>query len=114
MESAVRNVAVGMSEGSGQAGEGPLFPASPRMIFAAAPLTEVVAQVRFPPILKIEQTPADFQDRIRAAFPFFEKVAGPNILAGAPELPQEFLQLLGNQMAGITYRFKTENQHTTL
>src|SRR5207248_11509769 len=101
-------MAVGMGEEAGRAGTGYLFPPSPRIIFAAAPLTEVVAQVRFPPILKIEQTPADFQERIRAAFPFFEKVAGPNILGGAPQLPPEFLQLLGNQIGGITYHFKTE------
>jgi uncharacterized protein (TIGR04255 family) len=40
---------------------------------ARSPLTEVVCQVRFPPILKIPETkPVDFQEQVRERFPEFE------------------------------------------
>jgi uncharacterized protein (TIGR04255 family) len=101
-------------EETGGADREGLFPPSARVIFAKTPLIEVMAQVRFPPILKIEQTPADFQERIRNAFPLFEKVSGPILPPGAPPLPPEFLQFLGPQAGGITYRFRTEDSSTTV
>ena len=55
-----------------------LFPSSPREIYEKAPLIQVVCQLRFPPVLRIEsQIPADFQERIRARFPLFERNSPP-------------------------------------
>lgn len=49
-----------------------LFPITPRVKFAKAPLTEVSCQLSFPPILRIDaHPPVDFQDAIRATFPFY-------------------------------------------
>jgi len=46
------------------------FPISPRVIYAVNPLVEVISQVRFPPILRIDsEPPAAFQERIRAQYP---------------------------------------------
>ena len=50
------------------------FPEKPRVIYEKNPLDQVVCQLRFPPILKIEKgVPADFQDRIRSDFPDFHE-----------------------------------------
>lgn len=46
------------------------FPESPRVIYEENPLVEVVCQVRFPPILRVDvELPAAFQDRIRSEYP---------------------------------------------
>ncbi len=90
-----------------------LFPASPRVIYAKAPLRQVICQLRFPPILRIESTaPADFQDRIRATFPLLERqVQQMNLVEG---VPAEFAQLLVNAPTGTSYIFRTEDQSHTL
>ena len=48
------------------------FPDATRVIFDANPLDEVICQVKFPPILRIETDPAAFQDQIRAEYPNYE------------------------------------------
>ena len=46
------------------------FPKSERVIYRKNPLAEVICQLRFPTILRIETSPpADFQDRIRKNYP---------------------------------------------
>lgn len=52
------------------------FPAKNRVVFGKNPLDQVICQIRFPPILKIDtEVPADFQERIRQEFPeFSEKI----------------------------------------
>src|SRR6266852_706318 len=46
------------------------FPEFTRVIYQRNPLVEVVCQLRFSPILRIDtDPPAEFQDRIRSAFP---------------------------------------------
>lgn len=46
------------------------FPVAPRVIYRNNPLIQVICQVRFPPILRIDtESPADFQERIRIHFP---------------------------------------------
>lgn len=49
------------------------FPESTRVVFAKNPLTQVVAQIQFPPILAIRATdPAEFQGRIRDRYPLYQ------------------------------------------
>lgn len=49
------------------------IPESPRVIYASNPLTDVICQVRFPRILRIDtELPTAFQEAIRAVFPLFE------------------------------------------
>lgn len=50
------------------------FPTSPRVRFAVNPLTEVICQLRFPPVLEIQAAiPAEFQKRVRSTYPLFEQ-----------------------------------------
>ncbi|NIZ00662.1 TIGR04255 family protein [Thalassospira lucentensis] len=50
------------------------FPAQPRVIYDKNALVEVVCQVRFPTILKIEaEPPVAFQEAVRAKYPFFNE-----------------------------------------
>lgn len=83
-----------------------LFPPADRVLYAHAPLTQVICQIRFPSILRIEsQAPADFQDRIRSTFPGFEQIQGP----GGQQIPPQIVQMLGLQGSGMSYNFKTED-----
>lgn len=51
----------------------PIIPESPRVVYKQNPLVEVVAQVQFPDILKIQEgPPANFQEAIRGNFPLFK------------------------------------------
>jgi len=71
--------------------EGDLFPPSPRVIYQHAPLTQVICQLRFPLLLRIEsEPPADFQERIRHLFPLLERIQQQ-----IPELPPEIAQIIG-------------------
>ncbi len=86
-----------------------LFPDSPRVIYDKAPLVEVVCQLRFPRILRIEtQAPADFQDAVRDVFPLLEKVVHANIPPGV-QVPPEILQVLESQLIP-SYQFLTEDR----
>ena len=47
-----------------------MFSNQPRKFYRRSPLIEVICQLRFPDILKIEaHEPADFQDAIRQVYP---------------------------------------------
>lgn len=68
-----------------------VFPESDRVVFDKNPLTQVICQLRFPPILKIVGDPAGFQDRIRDSYPLYERDEG---------LPREVQQAISG--AGIS------------
>jgi uncharacterized protein (TIGR04255 family) len=90
-----------------------LFPDSPRVIYSKAPLTEVICQLRFPPILRIESDPpADFQDRIRAIFPLLDR--GAQHVGLTQGLPPEIVKIIGSATGGANYIFRTEDQKFTL
>lgn len=68
-----------------------------------SPLSEVICQVRFPPILRITaESPAVFQDRIRAQFPLVE-VVQESILQPAHLPPQAILPV---------YQFKSQDMRS--
>lgn len=49
------------------------FPVADRVIYEHNPLSEVICQVRFPPVLRIDaESPAKFQESIRAEYPNYE------------------------------------------
>lgn len=61
-----------------------LFPAAARIIYRKSPLEQVICQLRFPPILRIDTgLPVDFQDRVRSDFPGFTETT-----EGRLELPR--------------------------
>jgi uncharacterized protein (TIGR04255 family) len=52
------------------------FPFAPRVVYRKSPLEQVICQLRFPPILRIDANlPADFQDLVRDAFPNFTEAS---------------------------------------
>jgi len=90
---------------------GDLFPPSPRVIYRKAPLENVTCQLHFPPILRIDgQAPAEFQDRIRQAFPLVEREINPLL----PQLPPEFVQALAAQVGSGGYKFLTEDRSSAI
>lgn len=83
------------------------FPVSARVLYGRNPLNEVICQVRFPTILKIEaEPPSQFQEKIRHRFPGFEQGA-KNPLEG--KLPPEILKIMGPSLGANSYGFENEN-----
>jgi len=83
------------------------FPPTPRVHYRNAPLLQVVCQIRYPAILRIEsEPPVQFQEVIRHAFPLVERAQNLAI----PQLPPEILQALGASMGGGGWTFLTENR----
>jgi uncharacterized protein (TIGR04255 family) len=67
------------------------FPDSPRVVYNKNPLDQVICQLRFPPILKIDSdVPAQFQEEIRQKYPLFQQKTVPSDLMP----PQEVLEAL--------------------
>jgi uncharacterized protein (TIGR04255 family) len=92
-----------------------LFPDSPRVIFEQPPIVQVVAQVLFPTILRLEQTPADFQERVRDAFPLYDKGPEINIADGIQgRVPPDILQILSSQIGAKVHRFSAANRQATI
>lgn len=61
------------------------FPDAERVIYEKNPLEEVICQLRFPPILRIDtESPSGFQERIRADYPFYKAKPALKLPAGIP------------------------------
>lgn len=81
------------------------FPDAERFLYRHSPLRQVICQLRFPSILRIESAaPADFQEDIRHVFPIFHRQA----LGTVQNIPSEVMQLLGASVVSTTYLFATE------
>lgn len=93
------------------------FPAVPRVVYQVNPLDEVICQLRFPPILKIDtEPPAAFQERIRANYPLYEMTSPLKLPAN---MPPAVAQLVAAELpfAGQknhTFRSKDGNWSVTL
>lgn len=88
-----------------------IFPSSPRYLYEKAPLVQVVCQLRFPPILRIEsEPPAAFQDLIRGAFPLIERTAFPQLVG--QQIPQQVMQIIAANIQIGGYQFLTEDRQT--
>jgi len=86
------------------------LPDAPRVIYKKNPLVEVVCQVRFSPILKIDaNVPADFQDRIRSEYPDLSQVNLSLEQPNAPALPPAEKQLLESAV-NKNYAFVSEDR----
>jgi uncharacterized protein (TIGR04255 family) len=86
------------------------FPDSPRVHYTRNPLIEVICQVRFPPILRIDsEVPAQFQEMIREAFPLFREEDSPLLPELSPELSQIVRASLQQQLPRKSWKFTTED-----
>ena len=89
------------------------FPRQPELRLQRSPLTEVICQVRFPPILRIaNEEPADFQEFVRREFPRFEREEGYLFQlqfsgAGMAESPAA-------RQPSRLYRFRSADQQTII
>lgn len=65
------------------------FPESPRVVYEHNPLDEVICQLRFAPILRIQAVePHEFQDELRGDYPHYQLQAPPD------RVPSEMAALL--------------------
>lgn len=79
------------------------FPEAERVVYGRNPLDQVICQLRFPPILRIDaDLPVEFQERIRQVFPNYSetsewKVDLPPDVKGTvpPELMEQILKKSG-------------------
>ncbi len=84
------------------------FPASPRVRFARNPLAEVVCQVKFPPVLRVDtEPPAAFQERIRRLFPEYRS-SRPQLPLGMA-LPEDVVQMVFGGGAAVAHEFVAAN-----
>lgn len=87
-----------------------LFPDAPRTLYTRNPLEQVICQVRFPTILKIEaHPPADFQEAIRDILPIVARTTNQM----AVQIPQELLRAIGVPASGSGYSFSNEDGTVT-
>jgi len=81
------------------------FPESPRVIYRQNPLEEVICQLKFPPILKIDaEPPSVFQDAIRGEYPFLQEVP-----AFALTLPAELASMIPGLAGAKSYLFESSD-----
>ena len=91
------------------------FPETPRVVYERNTLEEVKCQVRFPPILAIDaSTPAEFQEAVRAEFPYFALKTAVKIPPGMPGGIAQFMERDLSLVGGKSYVFKSEDRTWTL
>ncbi|HCX32033.1 MAG TPA: hypothetical protein DHU55_20040 [Blastocatellia bacterium] len=87
------------------------FPEVQRVLYHRNPLNQVVCQLRFSPILKIDaEVPAAFQDKVRGFFCNFAETAEWNVEVQSPEagiLPPDLLRQA--IQAGKNYEFSSDD-----
>lgn len=83
------------------------LPEYERVIYERNPLIEVIAQLKFPTILRISnQQPVDFQDNVRFEYPIFEVSRNLQIPI---ELSNILTQFSPNLSGDISYQFKSDD-----
>ena len=85
------------------------FPDTPRVLYRTNPLLDVTCELRFPTILRIEaETPATYQESIRAKFPLFAEGNTDPV----PGMPDELRKHLppGFGAREKRYQFQSEDK----
>ena len=94
------------------------FPEVQRIIFNRNPLEQVVCQLRFPTILKIDaEIPYEFQEKIREQFPDYSETGELKLQVPEEEqaqIPIEVLKELVKTQAIKNYQFKSEDNVWTI
>lgn len=92
-----------------------VFPATQRVLYAQNPLVEVICQLRFPAILKIDSaTPAGFQERIRDSFPLLSEEEQVLPVELPPEILQFFKANRSPQLMRKAWKFMSEDRNWTI
>lgn len=88
------------------------FPETKRVVYRKNPLAEVVVQLRFPPILKIDsEPPAAFQDIIRLDYPHYSQAVATNpIPSNVPAPIRSLIQSMGVRSGPIRHLFEAEDR----
>lgn len=85
-----------------------------RVIYNKNPLDNVVCQLKFSPILKIDsETPSQFQEAIRNIYPRFEAKEGAEIQMPkelVKLMPRELLSAMLSPVSGKNYSFMTRDR----
>jgi uncharacterized protein (TIGR04255 family) len=85
------------------------FPETPRVIYAQNPLVEVICQLKFPPILRIDtELPSAFQEAIRKEYPLMQ-IAEAEQFPLPPALLKMVQQSVPGLVQGRTYHFLSED-----
>lgn len=93
-----------------------MFANEDRVIYAKSPLIEVICQLRFPTILKIEnQAPYEFQELIRTDYPNYsvkeERQSAPPNGQPASTKNHQFISLDGGWKVNLTKDFVSLSSH---
>jgi uncharacterized protein (TIGR04255 family) len=81
------------------------FPESERIIYDINPLAEVICQLRFPAVLRIDsEIPAKYQDAVRHEYPIFGEVPGQDVKLN---LPPEIEKVVGAASPMLSFRGRT-------
>ena len=91
-----------------------LFPEADRVIYRKNPLQQVICQLRFPTILKIDaETPVQFQEEVRSAFPYYSEQV--DFKAQPPEgLQDQIRRELLKSVSTKNHRFSSEASQWTI
>ena len=92
------------------------FPDAPRVIYQHNPLEEVICQVRFPTILKVDaEAPVAFQEHIRASYPFYTTKPTLELPANVPpELGALLVKQLSPGVGSAAHNFTSRDEKWTL
>lgn len=84
-----------------------LFPEAERQVYSKNPLRQVICQLRFPTILRInEVAPAVFQDRIRKHYPHYQEKFGMNLPSEIlDQVPPAFARVFSDARSTKAYEF---------
>ncbi len=92
-----------------------VFPDVTRVLYGKATLHEVVCQVRFPADLRLEKdSPADFQQRVRAIFPLLNRKTQSVVGTLPPELAKALEAVVPPSGTNTIWQFATEDGKTRL
>lgn len=93
------------------------FPDAPRVVYKKNPLTKVICQLKFPPILKIDtEIPDKFQEKIRDGFPEYREkgqIALPIFKNAQIDIPADVLQAF-KSTGNTNYEFASEDKVWTI
>lgn len=84
------------------------FPTATRVIYEQNPLEEVICQLKFPTILRIDaEPPAAFQEALRLDYPRYSTEGGLNLKGLPPEVAQLAGSVIQNRV-GVSHKVTNE------